>query len=55
MKTLFKVLTYVVFPLLIILLVYLVYDSVMQPVRFQKEVDRREAVPTVGSFLPPTR
>ena len=44
MKTLFKVLTYVVFPLLIILLVYLVYDSVMQPVRFQKEVDRREAV-----------
>ena len=31
MKTLFKVLTYVVFPLLIILLVYLVYDSVMQP------------------------
>ena len=44
MKTLFKVLTYVVFPLLIILLVYLVYDSVMQPVRFQKEVARREAV-----------
>ena len=44
MKTLFKVLTYVVFPLLIILLVYLVYDSVMQPVRFQKEVSRREAV-----------
>ena len=44
MKTLFKVLTYVVFPLLFILLVYLVYDSVMQPVRFQKEVDRREAV-----------
>ena len=33
-----------VFPLLIILLVYLVYDSVMQPVRFQKEVARREAV-----------
>ena len=50
MKTLFKVLTYVVFPLLIILLVYLVYDSVMQPVRFQKEVDRREAVMSIRTL-----
>lgn len=44
MKTFLKVLTYVVFPLVIILLVYLIYESVMQPVRFQNEVERREAV-----------
>ena len=44
MKTFIKVLTYVVFPIAIILLIYLNYDSVMQPVRFQKEVDRRSAV-----------
>ncbi|HIT49107.1 MAG TPA: hypothetical protein IAC34_06420 [Candidatus Coprenecus stercoripullorum] len=44
MKTLVKVLTYVVFPLIIILLVYLNYDSVMQPVRFDKEVARRSDV-----------
>lgn len=44
MKAFLKVLTYVVFPLVIILLVYLIYESVMQPIRFQKEVERREAV-----------
>ncbi len=44
MKTFFKVLTYVVFPIAIIVLVYLNYESVMEPVRFQNEVDRREAV-----------
>lgn len=44
MKTIFKVLTYVVFPIAIILLVYFNYESVMEPVRFQNEVDRREAV-----------
>ena len=44
MKTLFKVLTYVVFPIAIIVLVYLNYESIMEPVRFDNEVERREAV-----------
>ncbi len=44
MKTIFKVLTYVVFPIAIIVLVYLNYESIMEPVRFDKEVERREAV-----------
>ena len=44
MKTFFKVLTYVVFPIAIIVLVYLNYESVMEPVRFQNEVERRESV-----------
>lgn len=44
MKTIFKVLTYVVFPIAIIVLVYLNYESIMEPVRFDNEVERREAV-----------
>lgn len=44
MKTFFKVLTYVVFPIAIIILVYLNYESIMEPVRFDNEVERREAV-----------
>ena len=44
MKTFFKVLTYVVFPIAIIVLVYLNYQSIMEPVRFDNEVERREAV-----------
>ena len=44
MKTFIKVLTYVVFPIAIIVLVYLNYQSIMEPVRFDNEVERREAV-----------
>jgi len=44
MKSLVKVLTYVVFPLLIIGGVYLLVQSVMTPVRFNKAVADREAV-----------
>lgn len=44
MKVFVKVLTYVVFPIAIIALVYLIYESVMEPVRFNKELDKREAV-----------
>ena len=40
MKTIFKVLTYVVFPIAIIVLVYLNYESIMEPVRFDNEVER---------------
>ncbi len=44
MKIFFKVLTYVVFPIAILALIYLNYESVMEPVRFNKEVERRSEV-----------
>ena len=36
--------TYLVFPVIIVGLVYLIYESVMEPVRFNKEVERRTEV-----------
>ena len=48
MKTIFKVLTYVVFPIAIIVLVYLNYESIMEPVRRPIRQD------TAGSSRPPT-
>lgn len=39
-----KVLTYAVLPIVIIALAYLIYSSIMQPVRFNKEKAAREAV-----------
>ncbi len=44
MKTFFRILTYVIFPLLILFLAYLVYESIMKPVRFDKEFAYREDV-----------
>lgn len=44
MKTLFKIVTYVIFPIIILILIYLIYDSVNQPLKFKKEVARREVV-----------
>ncbi len=44
MKAFVKVLTYVVFPLVIIFLAYLLVESIMKPVRFQKDVKYRESV-----------
>ena len=39
-----KVLTYIVFPIIIVVLVILIYKSVMQPVRFNREKTHRETV-----------
>lgn len=39
-----KILTYFIFPVAIIALLYLVVDSIMQPVLFQKELKNREKV-----------
>ena len=44
MKIFYKVMTYLVFPVIIVGLVYLIYESVMEPVRFNKEVERRTEV-----------
>ena len=44
MKTFLKIVTYVLFPIIILVLVYLIYDSVNQPLRFNKEVAKREVV-----------
>ncbi len=44
MKTLTKILTYFVFPVIIVVLGYLLVDSIMQPVRFENEVDKRKDV-----------
>lgn len=44
MKTLFKIVTYIIFPIIILILIYLIYDSVNQPLKFNKEVAKREAV-----------
>ncbi len=44
MKILFKVLTYVVFPIAILVLIYLIYQSVMEPVQFNKDVEHRSEV-----------
>lgn len=44
MKTFIKILTYFIFPVIIIVLGYFLVQSIMQPVTFQKEVKRREAV-----------
>ena len=44
MKTLMKVLTYLVLPVAILFLVYQIYESVMQPVRFNNEVEKRGAI-----------
>lgn len=44
MKVLLKVLTYLILPIAIVVLVYFIYQSVMEPVRFKKEVDRRSEV-----------
>ena len=44
MKTLMKVITYLVLPVAILFLVYLIFESVMQPVRFNNEVEKRGAV-----------
>lgn len=39
-----KLLTYLIFPAVIVILAYLIFESIMTPVRFEKELDRREAV-----------
>jgi len=39
-----KVLTYAVLPIVIVVLAYLIYSSIMEPVRFNKEKAQREAV-----------
>ena len=44
MKIFYKVMTYLVFPVIIVGLVYLIYESVMEPVMFNKEVERRTEV-----------
>ncbi len=44
MKIFIKVLTYVVFPIAIVVLIYLNYASVMKPVNFNKEVERRSEI-----------
>ena len=44
MKTFLKIVTYVIFPIAILVLVYLIYDSVNQPVEFNRETQKREAV-----------
>ncbi len=44
MKIFIKILTYVVFPIAIVVLVYLNYASVMEPVNFNKEVERRSEI-----------
>ncbi len=44
MKIFIKVLTYVVFPIAIIALIYFNYSSVMEPVNFNKEVERRSEI-----------
>ena len=44
MKILKKVLVYLIFPLAIIGLAYLIVESVMEPVRFNKEKEAREQV-----------
>lgn len=44
MKALHKILTLVVFPAIIIVLGYLLVASIMKPVRFEQEVDKRKDV-----------
>lgn len=44
MKVLLKVLTYLILPIAIVVLVYFIYESVMEPVRFKKEVERRSEI-----------
>ena len=44
MKIFTKILTYFIFPVVIIILIYALYESVMRPVRFNKAVDQRTAV-----------
>ncbi len=44
MKILFKVLTYVVFPIAILVLIYFIYQSVMEPVKFNKDVEHRSEI-----------
>lgn len=44
MKTFTKILTYFVLPVAIIFLVYLLVGSIMEPVNFNKEVDKRKEV-----------
>ena len=39
-----KVFTYAILPIVIVVLAYLIYSSIMQPVRFNKEKANREAV-----------
>ena len=39
-----KLLTYLIFPAVIVILAYLIFESIMTPVRFEKDLDRREAV-----------
>ena len=39
-----KLLTYLIFPAIIVVLAYLIFDSIMTPVRFESELDRREEV-----------
>lgn len=44
MKVFLKILTYFICPIAIIALAFLIYRSVMEPVQFKKEVDRRSEV-----------
>lgn len=44
MKSTYKILTYCVFPIVIVLLSYLIVVNVMKPVKFNKEKAQREAV-----------
>ena len=44
MKAVMKVVTYLVLPVAILFLVYLNYESIMQPLRFNNEVEKRGAV-----------